>query len=114
MSDCLLVWPPLAAALAAKAPRLGRPLAFLIISRLARDPHPPTAQGDRPVRLTSAADQSARTRPTWLRDWMPSLMKSFFKWYWTVRALRNNRAPISGLDRPSRANRAIWDSCAVS
>jgi hypothetical protein len=40
--------------------------------------------------------------------------EDLFQVYWTVRALRNNRAPISGLDRPSRANRAIWDSCAVS
>src|ERR1700760_3529567 len=124
MSDCLLVWPPLAAALAAKAPRLGRPLAFLLISRLARPPHaflpptpppphphPPTAQCDWPVSLVWAAGQSASTRQSWLRDSMPSLMKTFFRWYWTVRALRNNRAPISGLDRPSRANRAIWDSC---
>jgi hypothetical protein len=89
-------------------------LACLIISRLARHPHPPTAQGDWPVSLTSAADQSARTRPSWLRDSMPSLMKTFFRWYWTVRALRNNRAPISGLDSPSRAIRAIWASCAVN
>jgi hypothetical protein len=89
-------------------------LACLIISRLARHPYPPTAQCDWPVSLITAAGQSARTRPSWLRDSMPSLMKTFFRWYWTVRALRNNRAPISGLDRPSRANRAIWDSCAVS
>jgi hypothetical protein len=30
------------------------------------------------------------------------------------RALRNSRAPISGLDRPSRASRATWASWAVS
>ena len=32
----------------------------------------------------------------------------------TVRGLRNSRAPISGLDSPSRASCAIWRSCAVS
>jgi hypothetical protein len=31
-----------------------------------------------------------------------------------VRPLMNMRAPISGLDRPSRAIRAIRASCAVS
>jgi hypothetical protein len=37
---------------------------------------------------------------------MPSLVKTLRRWYWTVRALMNNRAPISGFDRPSRAIRA--------
>jgi hypothetical protein len=48
-----------------------------------------------------------RTLSSWLREVMPSLLKTLRKWYWTVRALMNMRAPISGLDRPSRAIRAI-------
>jgi hypothetical protein len=36
---------------------------------------------------------------------MPSLVKALRRWYWTVRALMNNRAPISGFDRLSRAIR---------
>ena len=35
---------------------------------------------------------------------MPSLVKTFLRWYWAVRELMNSRAPISGLDRPSRAD----------
>jgi hypothetical protein len=75
-----------------------------------RQPHSATGQPARP----EWDGQSDRTRPSWVRDSMPSSMNTFFRWYWTVRALRNNRAPISGLDRPSRAIRAIWASCAVS
>jgi hypothetical protein len=45
---------------------------------------------------------------------MSSLVKTLRRWYWTVRGDRNSRVPISGLDRPSAASRAIWASCAVS
>src|ERR1700757_771863 len=45
---------------------------------------------------------------------MPSLAKTLCRWYWTVRALMNSRAPISGLDRPSLASRATWASWVVS
>jgi hypothetical protein len=31
------------------------------------------------------------------------LVKTLPRWYWTVRALMNSRAPISGFDSPSRA-----------
>ena len=51
---------------------------------------------------------------SWLREAMPSLVKTLPRWYWTVRALMNSRVPISGLDSPSRASRAIWASWAVS
>src|ERR1700722_16993744 len=45
---------------------------------------------------------------------MPSLAKTLPRWYWTVRVLMNSRAPICGLDRPSRASRATWASWPVS
>jgi hypothetical protein len=45
---------------------------------------------------------------------MPSFEKTLRKWYWTVRGLMNNLAPISGFESPSRANIAIWISCEVS
>jgi hypothetical protein len=45
----------------------------------------------------------APTRSSWLRKLMSSLLKTWRGWYWTVRGLMNSRAPISGLDRPSRA-----------
>jgi hypothetical protein len=45
----------------------------------------------------------ATTRPSWLRELMSSVLKTLRRWYWTVRGLMNSRAPISGLDRPSRA-----------
>jgi hypothetical protein len=45
---------------------------------------------------------------------MPSLVNTLLRWYWAVRGLMNSRAPISGLDSPSRASRATWASCAVS
>jgi hypothetical protein len=53
---------------------------------------------------------AARTRWSCVRERMFSLAKIFRRWYSTVRGLRNNRAPISGLERPSRASRAIWAS----
>ena len=46
--------------------------------------------------------------PSWMREVMPSLAKTFPRWYWTVRALMNSRAPISGFGSPSQASRAIW------
>jgi len=56
------------------------------------------------------AGSAGRTRSSWFRELMPNLVKTMRKWYWTVRALMNNRVPISGFDRPSRASRAIWAS----
>ena len=64
-----------------------------------------------------AAHADGRSAPppspcsSWLRELMPSLVKTLRRWYSTVRGLMNSRAPISGLDRPSRASRAIWASC---
>jgi hypothetical protein len=51
------------------------------------------------------AGPGGRTRSSWLRELMASLAKTLLRWYGTVRALRNSRAAISGLDRPSRASR---------
>ena len=48
------------------------------------------------------------------REWIPSLANTLRRCHSTVRGLRNSRAPISGLDSPSRANWAICRSCAVS
>ena len=36
-----------------------------------------------------------RTRSSWLRELIASLVKTLPRWYWTVRALMNNWAPIS-------------------
>ena len=55
-----------------------------------------------------------RTWSSWLREVMPSLVKTLRRWYWTVCALMNSRVPISGFDSPSRAIRAIRASWAVS
>ena len=60
---------------------------------------------------TGSSLTSERATSSWLRELMPSLAKTLRRWYWTVRALMNSRAPISGFDRPSRASRAIWLSC---
>ena len=54
-----------------------------------------------------------KTRSSWLREVMSSLMKTLGKWYLTVRGLMNSRAPISGFESPSRASRAICLSWAV-
>src|SRR5258708_27558479 len=46
-----------------------------------------------------------------MRELMPSFRKTLSRWYSTVRELMNSRAPISGFERPSRANsttRASW------
>ena len=67
-------------------------------------------QLERPV----AAGSLARARSSWLRELMASLVKTLPRWYWTVRALMDNRAPISGFDSPTRASRAIMASWAVS
>jgi hypothetical protein len=56
----------------------------------------------------------ARTWWSWPRELMASLAKTLARWYWTVRALMNNRLPISEFDSPSRASRAITASWAVS
>ena len=42
---------------------------------------------------------------------MSSFGNTLCRWYSTVRGLMNSCAPISGLERPSRASRAIWASC---
>jgi len=47
------------------------------------------------------------TRSRCARLLMPSLVKILCRWYSTVRGLMNRRAPISALERPSRANCAI-------
>lgn len=49
-----------------------------------------------------------------LRELMASLVKTLLRWCWTVRALTNSRAPISGFDKPSWASRAMWASWVVS
>ena len=38
---------------------------------------------------------SGRTRSSWLREVIPTLVKTFPRWYWTVRALMNRRLAIS-------------------
>ena len=53
-------------------------------------------------------------RPSWLREVMSSFWKTLRRWYCTVRGLMNSCAPISGLERPSRARRAICASWGVS
>jgi hypothetical protein len=42
------------------------------------------------------------TRRSWLRELMFSLVNTLPRCYWTVRALMNSCAAISGFDRPSR------------
>jgi hypothetical protein len=42
------------------------------------------------------------------------LANTLWRWYSTVRGLMNSRAPISALESPSRARRAIWASWGVS
>ena len=37
-----------------------------------------------------------KTLSSWLRELMPSFMKTLRRWYWTVRGLMNKRTPISG------------------
>src|SRR4051812_1993483 len=48
------------------------------------------------------------------RDRIPSFAKTLCGCPPTVRGLRKGRPPISGFENPSRANRAICRSCAVS
>ena len=45
-----------------------------------------------------------------MREVIPSLANTLPRCHSTVRELRKSRAPISGLDRPSRASPAIWRS----
>src|SRR5205085_10046536 len=53
-------------------------------------------------------------RASWLREVISSFRKTLCRWYCTVRGLMNSCAPISGLERPSWASRAIWASWGVS
>ena len=48
------------------------------------------------------------------REEIPSLPYTLCRWYSTVRGLMNNRLPMSALDSPSLAIRAIWASWAVN
>ena len=57
---------------------------------------------------------SASTRWSSVREVIPNLANTLWRWYSTVRGLTKSRAPISGFERPSRAKRAIWVSCEVS
>ena len=65
-----------------------------------------------PTGTGSRRDDSAHC--SWLREVIPNFVNTLPRWYWTVRVLMNSRVPISGLDRPPRASRAIWASCSVS
>jgi hypothetical protein len=58
-------------------------------------------------RSDTVSEWAGRMRRRSLREVMSSLVKTLLRWYWTVRGDRNNRAPISGFERPSRASRAI-------
>ena len=49
-------------------------------------------------------------RPSWLREVISSFWMTLRRWYCTVRGLMNSCEPISGLERPSLASRAICDS----
>ena len=71
---------------------------------------------DRPraSQLGGGRGLAGRTRSSWARELMSSLVNTLPRWYLTVRALMNSRAPISGFDSPSRASRAIRASWAVS
>jgi hypothetical protein len=78
----------------------------------------PSTSANGTVRLASQPDLGGGSigqhTPELVARFDAEFDEGLFRWYWTVRAPSNNRAPISGLDRPSRANRAIWDSCTVS
>ena len=64
-----------------------------------------TVQSDsHPLSYGHVADPVSSTRSSWLREVMPSLVNTLLRWYWTVRALMNRRAPISEFDNPSRAS----------
>jgi pimeloyl-ACP methyl ester carboxylesterase len=63
--------------------------------------------------LTPRDDQSAfRRAASWPREVMSSLGKMRYRCEPTVRWDRNSRCPISRLDNPSAASRAICSSCA--
>ena len=64
--------------------------------------------------LLTCPAATVRTQSSWLRELMFVLVKTLCRWYSTVRGLMKSRAPISGLEWPSHANRAICASCAVS
>ena len=66
----------------------------------------PTRRGD----CYATPRRLGGTRPSWFRELMSSFRKTLCKWYWTVRGLMNSLAPISGLEKPSLASRAICAS----
>src|SRR5580698_3424930 len=66
------------------------------------------------AQLHNVSGAAGRAWWSWLREAMPSLVKTLCRWYLTVRGLMKSRAPISGLDRPSLASRATWASWAVN
>ena len=76
--------------------------------------------GVRTHHIAVRAEQGTRGRlhlsaqSSWAREVIASLVNTLLRWYSTVRALVNSRAPISGLLSPSRANLAMWSSWAVS
>src|SRR2546423_15315300 len=74
------------------------------------------AVGRGPLGYTASAalGSLARTRGSWLRDLMSSLVKTLCRWYSTVLGLMNSCGPISGFERPSLASRAVWGSLAVA
>jgi hypothetical protein len=56
---------------------------------------------------TAAREVSGSAVSSSWRELMSSLVKTLRRWYLTVRGLMNSSAPISGLESPSRASRAI-------
>jgi hypothetical protein len=72
------------------------------------------SRGRRRARAVYAgvASRSRVGRAVWrlIREVIPSLANTLRRCHSTVRGLRNRRAPISGLDSPSRASRAICSS----
>ena len=81
-------------------------------------PGAPSTSANRTVRLASQPELGGgsigQDTPQLVARFDAEIDEDLFQVVLDVRALRNNRVPISGLDRPPRANRAIWDSCAVS
>ena len=74
----------------------------------------PRAAGGRIGSLTTSSwppARGSRARPASpLRERIPSFPNTLRRCHSTVRGLRNSRAPISGLERPSRASCAICRS----
>ena len=68
----------------------------------------PTSPTDRPPsRLAPDGGPQGRASFSALRELIPSLVNTLRRCHSTVRGLMKRRAPISGLDRPSRARPAI-------